>query len=604
MTIADGTITDPNRQPLPDYTDLFPRPVLQLYAKEAASGKGGRMHGFSGSPCLVDGVAVGILRSMIACEEIDGARERRLYAEAGTLYATPAQSVVEFQRKLGKSVLPGSWAPPQVEKIKDLGDLVVLLSQREPNPVQQDDEGQQLKLREVVREAYLRLQHQGLSEPVFLAATEAFSSAKQFEECVRALCCAKIVVFDATDFEPAIMFLAGIRAVVRRGVTLLSIGDKYALGKQLTIPFNVTDANIVAHSYEQDQSRTVDSVSLLAQRVERGLDGVQSTQYLDLPVYDAIRRLSADRRGIIPSSEGALVLCSFGDHYEEVWEKVLQPGLDSALKNLRTDSKLTEPASFGVSRSFELNSPQLVSHAVYEAIRRVQLCVVDLSGWSPNVLFELGVRLAASGWHTACIIEEGWEKNVPKKEWLPQCRTLVKYLINDGFTYNPKKKTWIGQEAFRKAYSPDALPLESVLLKRKVHELVEDKLDIDSEPASRPVFLDLLDQAATFLRDPGPGGNTKPVGLFPGNAELPKREEAAEFDRLFAAWLYLSNRFTSDEILGNATIRDATYKVIQSLFERHAERLGAEFKNLVGDMGDMMDKIDDWRTDHARSTSN
>jgi hypothetical protein len=129
-----------------------------------------------------------------------------------------------------------------------------------------------------------------------------------------------------------------------------------------------------------------------------------------------------------------------------------------------------------------------------------------------------------------------------------------------------------------------------------MHKLVERVVDVDSEPASRPVFLDLLDQAATFSRDPGQGGRTKPVGLFPGNVELPKREEVAEFDRLFAAWLYISNQFTSEEILGNTTVRDATYKVIQSLFERHADRLAAESKSAAGDM---MDKIDEWRTEHG-----
>ena len=55
-----------------------------------------------------------------------------------------------------------------------------------------------------------------------------------------ALCNAKVVAFDATDFELAIMFLAGIRAVVRRGVTLLSVGGDHALGKELAIPSSVS----------------------------------------------------------------------------------------------------------------------------------------------------------------------------------------------------------------------------------------------------------------------------------------------------------------------------------------------------------------------------
>ena len=412
------------------------------------------------------------------------------------------------------------------------------------------------------------------------------------------LCNAKVVVFDATNFEPAIMFLAGICAVVRRGVTLLSVGGDYALGKQLAIPFNVTDANIVAHSREQNRSTIANSVRLLTQRIAGGLDAIHSPQYLDLPVYDAIRRLPAERRGIIPSNNGVLVLCPFDEPYALFWDENLKQALVGELEKLRMVNKLTDQASFGVSRSFELNSPRLVSHAVYEAIRRAQSCVVDLSGWSANVLFELGVRLAASGERTACIIEESWEGKV-RKDWLPQCRNLESYFVADGFRYN-RAQTWEGQAAFSNAYGPDAMPLKSGLLEGGLHRLVEHALDVDSEPASRPVFLDLLDQAAMFSRDPGSGGHSKPVGLFPGNAELLRREEAAEFERLLAAWLYVSNRYTSEEILGNVAIRDAVYDVIQPLFERHADRLAAGLKSAAGDI---MDKIDEWRKEHDGSPS-
>ena len=40
------------------------------------------------------------------------------------------------------------------------------------------------------------------------------------------LCLAPIAIFDATDFEPAVMLALGVRAVVRRGVTLTSIADE------------------------------------------------------------------------------------------------------------------------------------------------------------------------------------------------------------------------------------------------------------------------------------------------------------------------------------------------------------------------------------------
>lgn len=591
----DGDVSNPNLHPLQESDELPKHPLIQLYGKQAAAGMGARMNGFSGAPCLVNDKAVGILRSTLKEEFINGRQQRLLFTQAGTLYATPARSVFEFQAKRRKAILPGSWAPPGII----MQDFVVVLSQCEPDSTGEATSAQQVALRGVAWQAYRNVKDRGLGEPYFLAAADAVSSQDRLQECVHMLCNAKVVVFDMTDFEPAIMFLAGIRAVVRRGVTLLSIGNDYALGKELKIPFNITDANIVAHSREQNRSTIGNSVMLLTRRIERGLDAIHSPQYLDLPVYDAIRRLPVERRGIIPSIEGVLVLCPFEAPYATFWDENLKPALVGELEKLRSKSKLIGLASFGVSRSFELNSPRLVSHAVYEAIRRVQSCVIDLSGWSANVLFELGVRLAASGGRTACIIAGNWKRKV-RKEWLPQCRSLESHFVADGFRYNPVQ-TWEGQAAFSNAYGPDAMPLKSTLLAGGLHRLVEHALDVDSEPASRPVFLDLQDQATMFSRDPGQGGRPKPVGLFPGNAKLIKLEEAAEYERLLAAWLYVSNRFTSEEILGNATTRDAAYKVIQSLFERHADRLTAESKSAAGDM---MDKIDEWRTEHARSTSN
>jgi hypothetical protein len=598
-----GAVRDPALRPLS--TELPQLPVLQLYCEEAAAGTGARMHGFSGAPCLVDGKAVGILRSTLIETIVDGQSQRLLFTQAGTMYATPASSLVEWQANLRKATLIGSWAPPGIVT----GDFVVLLSQRErdltkkvgtsPPDLSTKAVTPQVALRAVVEQAYRNVDDRGLGEPYFLTAADAISSEERLRECVRALCNAKVVVFDATDFEPAIMFLAGIRAVVKRGVTLLSVGGDYALGKQLAIPFSITDANIVAHSVEQNLSTIANSVDLLTERIARGLDAMRSPLYLDLPVYDAIRRLPPERRGIIPSSDGVLVLCPFDEPYASFWDQNLKQALMGELKKLRKRNKLTEPASFGVSRSFELNSPRLVTHAVYEAIRRAQSCVIDLSGWSPNVLFELGVRLVASGERTACIIDESWEEKArtTREKWLPQCRSIASHFVPDGFGYNPTE-SWESQPAFSNAYGPDALPLTSTLLDGRLHTLVEHALDIDSEPASRPVFVELRDQAATFSRDPGSGGRSKPVGLFPGNAELVRREAAAEFERLLAAWLYVSTRYSLDEILSSSAIRDAVYDVIQPMFERHVDRLSAECKSAAGDV---MDKIDEWRQQNGRS---
>jgi hypothetical protein len=490
--------------------------------------------------------------------------------------------------QLAPRAQPAQQMPPQIVA----QDFFVLLSQREAE-VESGAEG--LALRDVVRQAYRRLKPSNLTEPFFSFAAEVVASENMLEDCVRALCRAKVVIFDATGFEPAIMFLAGIRSVVRRGVTLLSVGGEYALGKEMDIPFNIKDSNIVAHSREQNKSYGADSVTLLRGRIHRGLTEMESPQYLDLPVYDSIRQLPTERRGIIPDEEGVLVLCQFNKDYETFWNNELCKALQNEMNALRDAKNIQVPPVVGVSRSFELNSPRLVTQAVYEAIRRMQSCVIDLTGWSPNVLFELGVRLAASGNRTVCIADRKWEEKV-RPTWRGQCQNLASIFVADDFLYDPAQP-WVTQKAYTNAYGPDALPPPSGLLGGKLHTLIERALDLECEPASRPVFVELQDHAALFSRDPGASGRSKPVGLFPGNAELVRREETAEFERLLAAWLYVSYRYAPHQILENTSIRGPVYAIIQSLFERHVDRLDAPMKDALSEM---WDKIDAWGDANGR----
>jgi len=528
-----------------------------------------------------------------------------------------------FRRFRDKSVRPELYSPDQrkgdvalipffpnlVRKTDDpgqaiTGDFLVFLSQTEAaaedaGPERDAQRQPYLGLRYVAQEAYrLHLEASQLGEPRFVFAADVIVSERRLEDCVRALCRAKVVIFDATGFEPAIMFLAGIRAVVRRGVELLSVGGGYALGNDLDVPFNIKDANIVAHSREQDRSTASDSVTLLTDRIRRGMEEMGSSRYLDLPVYDAIRELPAERRGIIPNEEGVLVLCPFHKNYKSFWEDDLRKALQQEMKALRTARNMSEeipPTAVGVSRSFELNSPRLVTKAVYEAIRRMQSCVIDLTRWSPNVLFEFGVRLAASGNRTVCIADRKWHKITPAS-WQGQCQALASLFLSDEFLYDPTRP-WQEQKVFRRAYGKDAMPVPSPLLDGGLHTLIESVLDLDYEPASRPVYVELLDHAALFSRDPGAGGRSKPAGLFPGNAELVQREETAEFERLLAAWLFVSHRYEPDEILRNTSIREPVDRIIQTLIGRHADRLDARTK---GTLSKMRKEFKAWRDADGR----
>lgn len=558
-------------------------PRLQLRGDEASAGTGPPLHGYSGAPCLVDGKAVGILCSTLMDEFVDGEQQRHLFTRAGTVYASPCEQIVQWQVARRRCLLDASWAP----SAEMLEDFIVVLSTHEPDDSGGVTNDKWLPLRDVVRQARRTLKSESLAQPSYVSAAEVVGSRQRLESFVQAMCRAKVVLFDASSFEPAVMFLAGIRAVCRRGLTLLSVGGTRMLGDDLGVPFNVKDANIVVHSNQQAKSAAGDSVTLLAERLRRGLRELGSAQYLDLPVFDAVRLLPADRRGIIPQEEGVLVLCAFDPKAKPFWTRKLKPALDHELRSLRQgDARFAAAPQLGVARSFELNSPRLVTQAVYEAIRRAQACVVDLSGWSPNVLFELGVRLVASGGRTVCLIEKDWLKKV-RPAIRGQCEALAELVTDHNFAYDPAMAMpWEKQQVFSNAYGADNLPTPALLQEAALHTLVERSLDLDAEPASCSVHEELRAQAALFSRT---AGRTKPVGLFPGNVQLTEREEAAEFERLVAAWLYLSHRYEPQELLANDVLCAAVEEVSTDLFARHDGRLSSRMKDDLSKLADLID---------------
>jgi len=530
-------------------------PAIQLECKQVL-GQGAPLHGLSGAPCLIDGKVAGILRATLTEVTFDGKGVRRLYTQAGTIYATPSTAVMGFRPAGRGAALPDAWRTPGA----GAKDFLVFLSSAED-----DHRVEEASLQSVAKTAQETLRDLiDLPHPVRWAS--AFESRETFLSTVEELCHARIVVFDATEFEPAIMLLAGIRSVVRRGITILSVGKTYALGDPLGVPFNITDANIMSHSEHQGE-RGTDPVALLEARLRRGLKELELPTYLDNPVYDAIRRLPEDRRGVIPAVGGVLVLCPFEDDYNsQVWDKRLRMVFEHQLKLLKQKDTTYNGDQIGVARSFELNSARLVTQALYENIRRAQACVVDLTHWSPNVLFELGVRLASNRTGPSCLLASDWQP--PREELKSQCDRLASLFV-DSDGYYDRTKIWRNEDAYRKAYGVDPVLSGRALSDGSVHRAISAALDIDAEPASRPVYRELMDSAALFSKGEG---DTKPVGLYPGNATLTEREEAAEFERLMAAWLYLYFR-PLDTSRPPGEVEDAARQVGNALRARHIERI-------------------------------
>jgi hypothetical protein len=546
-----GTVRDPRGFEEPEL------PAIQLFCDDAAAGAGAPLAGLSGSPCMVDDRAVGILRSTAVSSALDGLGRTRVVTEAGLVWACPAAELAKTPLPADLGALPAGWFPQQ-----RAGDFVVVRSRA--------DQLAELQLLWVAREAHKKLRDAQLHEPLPLEAAAAVASEPALLDAVRWLCSATVVVFDATDFDAAVMLLLGIRAVVRRGVTILSIGGKYALGDRLRVPFNLMDANIVSHSERQSEERDerLQPVRLLKDRIERGLKALDSPHHFDLPVFEAVRRLPAERRGVRPRREGVLVLCSFEPKYiKKNWAAKLLPALKNQWDTLLTQEAAPEPVGerLGVARSFELNSPQMVSRAVYEEMRRAQCCVVDLTQWPDAVLFELGVRLAVSPHPTACLIE----RRAADAETDPVRQGLLRMLVPDELRYSLEPH-YLNEPAFGRAYGPDAALSHVGVTGGAVFRCVAQALDVDAEPAARPVYRELLDSAQLFARETR-GGRTKPVSLYPGNSRLTALEEQAEFDRLLAVALYLAHRHGGAP--PDEAARQALTVAVDRLNAAHLERV-------------------------------
>jgi hypothetical protein len=578
-----GTVNDPRAE---ETKGKPPQKIsaIHLSTEAGKAGQGAPLNGFSGAPCLVGGKAVGLLRSNIVEMAIDGS----LKTVAGAVFACPASVIVDRAAPHDRIRLPGGWSRPLLAS-----DFLVITSTRE----QEADQ----RLEDVAINAHTKLGQFNLGVPYVLDAENQIVSLDALMNVVELLCKARVAVFDATQFEPAVMLLLGIRAAVRRGVTILSIGENYKLGDRIEVPFNLLDANIVSHSTTQEEGsiESMKPIPLLTARIERGLRDIGSPHYFDLPVYEALRRLPAQRRSVRPPEDGVLVLCSFASDYtDRNWEKSLRRALFNQLDTLRKDPNRgwkEYSGALGVARSFELNSPQLVSRAIYEEIRRAQACIVDLTGWPANVLFELGVRLAVSKYPTACLIEQ---KEDPKKGLEKQCDKLLALLVPAEQRYDVEKN-YLKEQAYARVYGPKAVLPTQGITGGDVYRRVEKNIQVDGEPAARPVYRELLDSAQLFARFTG-GGSQKqaPVGLFPTNKKLTDFEEQADFERLLAAWLFLVHRYGEDTVLKDeeSELGKAVREALKGLFaERHKDRIAKLDKSMVERLNAMQEKVENMK---------
>jgi hypothetical protein len=409
-----------------------------------------------------------------------------------------------------------------------------------------------------------------LAKPCVVCASQIMQSPEDYENAILAMCQAEIAIFDVTSYEPAVMLLLGVRSVVRRGVTLCSAGGDYVIGSPIDYPFNLREVNILSHSEQQIERE--DPIDLIGKKLMAGFQHLyEFPDYLDLPAFEAIRRLPPNLAGRVPKdyTEEVLVLCPFKPDYQRKNWRHLKRNLTVYIR----DSAGTnwDPA---IVRTLDMKSPRLVSQSLYEAIRLTSMCIVDWTDWQPNVFFELGVRLAVSEIGAVCIIEdqdktekaEG-EENHNSSRLENTRRQRAQFLMR--LTPIRYKASWpSNRKGSDTTYFKEMVDYHKTLvLGREVvssgslspdftYKVITRSIDWKMEISAKQVFQELIESANLLSKPDLDTAGRSPV-LYPGNDTLVEKAEEGALERRLAAWYYIDQRYGLEEILGDPDLGGA-----------------------------------------------
>jgi hypothetical protein len=284
---------------------------------------------------------------------------------------------------------------------------------------------------------------------------------------------------------------------------------KLAAADWSTLPFNLKELQI----YGVRKDEKLASAALVGAAIREGLAVLSSDApgYRDMPVFDIVRRPTRRTERPAASEREVFVLCPFNESYEDSWQ-TLQLWLEG--KQDKRGGKLS------LRRVIDYVSPLLAGERLYELTRHAGTCLVDWTGWSPNVFFEMGVRLAVSSTHPICI--QRHEAEVPGDTAAHLLR-LFKPL-----TYQMPGES--GQ-SFRERFLERAANLQPE--SETVYAVVERNLSLHDEYGGQPLHEQLFTAANSML---GPDLANMKL-LYGRNDRLRHQVLQSAFDSLMAARL-------------------------------------------------------------------
>ena len=375
------------------------------------------------------------------------------------------------------------------------------------------------------------VQFEGLNEePISIRALEAVRSPENWAATVNAVARARYLIADVTSFQPVVMVLLGIRAVLRRGVTISVTEKQHDLSA--TVPFNVQETKVLSYESEEFDND-------LYRAMAEGFTNLgKDPNYLDLPAYNAVRAprpvswAKDDHKNVI-------VLCPFGLAYSSFYRKELR----KLIQNQTKKSPL---------RMLDLRSPRLVGQALYEQMRWSSWCLVDWTGWRANVFFELGVRLACSERDPLCIIQRSCaEGNLSPGGVTPGpleqhdlLLTLLEPVVYDpedpGQALDGALSSWPSPPLPGRLKSPSALPAGATF------QIAQASFDWERDPMLTSPHIEQR-RAAELIFAADQEQDPEPLVLFGYNEEFDAELQAAVKEKWIAAWLYLQHVSTADD---------------------------------------------------------
>jgi hypothetical protein len=449
------------------------------------------------------------------------------------------------------------------------------------------------------------------TKPSFLEViiTEVLKEPTHWYETIKALCAAPIVVVDVTNYQPAIMLLLGIRAVVRRGVTIAVTSAELDENSLSKLPFNIQEIKLI---YPLPNLEIIDPrhpINRIGDAVVKGLSQLRDNPgYLDLPAFEAVRspkpqilsteideKVSSD--GVVKKKDIAtakseperiLMLCSFHEEYWKHWLYVSE----KIIMTFRGVGKSLE-------RMIDISSPRLVGQALYEGIRWTPCCIVDWTHWRPNVFFELGVRLACSDIGPVNLIDENEismlesGSNPVQKERLLQLFQPKSYKLFGPL--GPFKDSFERYSTFLKNCEKILDP-ETTISHNATYRMVVSAYDWRQEIIAKMPHEELRASVEVQQgKDPERDGYQ---ALFSSNTDLQREIQRNGRERWIAAWCYFRKRFVpedleSEEFRNNEAIKEQlsvlTERVVQELRNQSDPFYERIYKEAVA----LIDKLDE-----------